>query len=120
MGTGRRLKAFNPEIQLISLQPDCEDHNLEGWKHLPTAKMPSIYDDSLADDTMLVNTEEAYKMIANISLHEGLLVSPSSAANLVGAIKLAETLDYGTVVTVFTDNASKYSAVIDEVATNYL
>lgn len=120
MGTGRRLKAFNPDIQLVSLQPDHSEHNLEGWKHLATAKIPSIYDDSLADDTLFVNTEEAYKMIADISLHEGLLVSPSSAANLVGAIKLAETLDNGIVVTVFTDNAAKYSQVIDEVAAQYL
>jgi len=120
MGTGRRLKAFDPDIQLISLQPDSPDHNLEGWKHLATAKMPAIYDDTVADGTMFVNTENAYRMIAQLSLQEGLLVSPSSAANLVGAIKVAEQLEQGTVVTVFTDNASKYSEVIDEVMTNYM
>ena len=40
VGTGRRLKEFNPEIQLISFQPDSAMHGLEGWKHLETAIVP--------------------------------------------------------------------------------
>jgi len=113
MGTGRRLKDFDPSIQLISLQPDSPDHKLEGWKHLATQTVPPIYDDSLADGNQFVNTGEAYKMINRMAKEEGLLISPSSAANLVGAIKIAEEIDYGVIVTVFTDNYAKYSAVYD-------
>ncbi len=120
VGTGRRLKEFDPDIQLISLQPDSADHCLEGWKHLATQTIPRIYDSELADGTEFVNTEDAYKMIADFSRYEGLLISPSSAANLVGAIKIAEKLDYGVIATVFTDNAAKYSAAIDESARRYL
>lgn len=119
MGTGRRLKEFDPDIQIISLQPDSPDHKLEGWKHLATQSIPSIYDPNLADGTEFVSTESAYEMIVKMSKHEGLLISPSSAANLVGAIKIAEKLETGCVVTVFTDNASKYSAVIDDAAAKY-
>ncbi len=116
VGTGRRLKEFDPNIQLVSLQPDSPDHKLEGWKHLATATVPSIYDPNLADSTRFVNTADAYDMITRFSKEEGLLISPSSAANMVGAIRLAEEIDQGVIVTVFTDNAAKYSAVIGGLA----
>ncbi len=119
MGTGRRLKEFDPNIQIISLQPDSPDHQLEGWKHLATQSIPSIYDPNVADGTEFVSTENAYQMIADMAKHEGLLISPSSAANLCGAIKIAEKLDSGVVVTVFTDNAAKYSSVIDTIDKKY-
>ncbi len=119
MGTGRRLKEFDPNVQLISLQPDSPDHKLEGWKHLATQSIPSIYDDKLADGTEFVSCDDAYKMIADFAKYEGLLISPSSAANLVGALKIAERIDHGCVVTVFTDNAAKYSSVVDEIASKH-
>jgi len=119
VGTGRRLKAFDSNIQLVSLQPDDPEHKLEGWKHLASSTIPEIYDPELADETIYVNTEAAYKMIADVARYEGMLISPSSAANLVGSIELAEKLDRGVVVTVFTDNYAKYGAVYDEVAAKY-
>src|SRR6185295_659716 len=59
VGTGRRLRQFNPAIKLISFQPDSPFHGLEGLKHLPSALVPKIYDPSLADDDMNVCTEDA-------------------------------------------------------------
>ncbi len=55
IGTGRRLKELNPGIHLTSLQPDSALHGLEGWKHLETAVVPTIYDSSLADDNLEVS-----------------------------------------------------------------
>ncbi|GAB4491710.1 MAG: cysteine synthase family protein [Saprospiraceae bacterium] len=111
-GTGRRLKEFNPEIQLIALQPDSALHGLEGWKHLETAVVPGIYDENLADEFLEIDTAEAYEIIKAAKQHEGLLLSPSSAANLAGAIKVAEKLETGTVFTILPDNADKYGEVI--------
>src|SRR5262249_911794 len=48
MGTGRRLREFNPAIRLISLQPDSPMHGMEGWKHMATSIQPAIYDESFA------------------------------------------------------------------------
>jgi S-sulfo-L-cysteine synthase (O-acetyl-L-serine-dependent) len=115
VGTGRRLKEFNPEIQLISFQPDSALHGLEGWKHLETAIVPTIYDPSVADKNIEVSTEEAYEMIRAAKKHEGLLLSPSSAANIAGALKVIDEMDEGVVVTVLPDNADKYSEVIKRV-----
>jgi S-sulfo-L-cysteine synthase (O-acetyl-L-serine-dependent) len=107
-GTARRLKENNPGIEVISLQPDFAMHALEGWKHLETAKVPKIYDPTLADRNLEVSTEEAYALIKELARKDGLLLSPSSAANLVGAIRVAKELDSGVVVTVFPDHGSNY------------
>jgi cysteine synthase B len=114
-GTGRRLKEFNPDIQLISLQPDSAMHGLEGWKHLETAIVPRIYDASVAEKNIEVSTEEAYEMIKAVKEHEGFLLSPSSAANIAGALKVIDEIDQGVVVTVLPDNADKYSEVIKRI-----
>ncbi|HET6253075.1 MAG TPA: PLP-dependent cysteine synthase family protein [Puia sp.] len=112
VGTGRRLRELQPAIRLISLQPDHALHGLEGWKHLETAVVPAIYDPSVADANEEVSTEEAYTLIKEAWHTEGLLLSPSSAANLAGAIRIARDLEHGTIVTVLPDNADKYSEVI--------
>jgi S-sulfo-L-cysteine synthase (O-acetyl-L-serine-dependent) len=115
MGTGKRLKKMFPSIQLVSLQPDIALHGLEGWKHLETAAVPGIYDPDLADRNLEIATEEAYEIIRLAGLKEGLLLSPSSAANLAGAIRVAEGLDEGNIVTIFPDNADKYSEIINKI-----
>ena len=111
-GTGRRLKELNPAIHLTSLQPDSALHGLEGWKHLETAVVPAIYDPLVADENFEVSTDEAYEMLKAVAKYEGIVLSPSSAANIAGAIRVAEKLEKGTVVTVLPDNADKYSEVI--------
>ena len=115
VGTGRRLKEINAHTRLISLQPDTALHGLEGWKHLDTAVVPKIYDSSIADENLEISTEEAYEIVVKAYKEEGLLLSPSSAANLVGAIRVAKEIDSGVIVTVFPDNADKYSEVVKKI-----
>ena len=115
VGTGRRLRELKPEIRLISLQPDAALHGLEGWKHLETAVVPEIYDPCVADVNEEVSTEEAYAMIRTAYKQEGLLLSPSAAANLVGTIRIAKRLEEGVLVTVLPDNADKYSEIIQKI-----
>ena len=111
VGSTRRLKERNPEIRCISLQPDASFHGLEGWKHMETAIRPAIYDDRLADENLPISTEEAYRMVKRLAREEGLLVSPSSAAALLGCFHLAARIpkqQQAVIVTVFADSASKY------------
>jgi S-sulfo-L-cysteine synthase (O-acetyl-L-serine-dependent) len=111
VGTTRRLRELNPEIRCVSLQPDSSFHGLEGWKHMPTALRPTIYDDTLADENIGVKTEEAYRMVKRLAREEGLLVSPSSAAALVGSFVVARGVperEHAVIVTVFPDSAAKY------------
>src|SRR5215467_8806766 len=111
VGTTRRLKELNPEIRCVSLQPDASFHGLEGWKHMETAIRPAIYDDQLADEDLPVSTEKAYQLTKRLAREEGLLVSPSAAAALLGCFAVAERIPkhhHAVIVTVFADSASKY------------
>jgi S-sulfo-L-cysteine synthase (O-acetyl-L-serine-dependent) len=113
VGVTRRLKELNPSIRCISLQPDATFHGLEGWKHMETALRPAIYDDTLADENLEIGTEAAYSMVKRIAREEGLLVSPSAAAALLGCFRVAKGLapnERAVIVTVFADSASKYLA----------
>src|SRR5690625_1319221 len=113
-GTGRFLKKYKEDIRLIALQPDLAMHGLEGWKHLETAHTPDIYDASVADEVRRVSTERAHQLIRQTAEKEGLLISPSSSANLAGALALAEELEEGTIVTVFPDDISKYGEIMNQ------
>ncbi len=111
VGTTRRLKELNPAIRCVSLQPDASFHGLEGWKHMETAIRPAIYDDKLADENLEVSTEEAYRLVKRLAREEGLLVSPSAAAALLGCFAIAACLPKkrnAVIVTVFADSAAKY------------
>ena len=57
MGTTRRLKELNPAIQCISMQPDSPFNGFEGLKHMATAIVPPIYDATLADANIFMETE---------------------------------------------------------------
>jgi cysteine synthase B len=114
VGTTRRLKALNPAIRAIALQPDSPFNGLEGLKHLPSAITPDIYDATLADEVRGIHTEAAYAMVRRLAREEGLLVGISSGAALVGALQVAEDLaasgQPGRIVTIFPDNGMKYLA----------
>jgi len=111
VGTTRRLRELNSRIRCISLQPDSSFHGLEGWKHMPTAIRPAIYDETLADENIEVRTEEAYRLVKRLASEEGLLVSPSSAAALYGCFLAAKQIpasERAVMVMVFPDSAAKY------------
>ena len=111
IGTTRRLKELNPAIRCISLQPDAAFHGLEGWKHMPTAIVPPIYDASLADANLTIGTEDAYRFVKRAAREEGLLLSPSAAAALEGCFHVAASLkpdERAVMVTIFPDSGTKY------------
>ena len=108
MGVGRRLREFSPKIRLISMQPASGFHGLEGLKHMPTAIVPGIYDPTLADENLNIETEEAYAMVKRLALEEGLLVGISSGANVAVAMNVAAKMGSGMIVTILCDGADKY------------
>ncbi|HMD31094.1 MAG TPA: cysteine synthase family protein, partial [Candidatus Acidoferrales bacterium] len=111
VGTARRLKERNPAIRCTSLQPDGPFHGLEGWKHMPTAIVPDIYDAKVADENLEMRAEDAYRLVKRMAREEGLLVSPSAAAALAGCFRVAASLPRGeraVIVTIFPDSGDKY------------
>lgn len=108
IGAGRRLREFNPEIRLISMQPDSPYHGLEGMKHMPTAIVPGIYDPGLADEEMEIATEDAYEMARKLAKVEGWFVGISAAANTLAALEVARKIERGVIVTILCDGGGRY------------
>lgn len=109
IGTSRGLKNFNPKIQCVSMQPASPLHGLEGMKHLETAIVPGIYDETVADETTEVETEDAQEMTRRLAREEGLFVGISSGANVFAALELAKQLkEKSVIVTILCDGGGKY------------
>ena len=107
-GTTRRLKELNPAIRCYACQPDSPFNGIEGWKHMESSIKPGIYDESLADGNLSARTEDAYAMARFLARNEGLFVGISSAASVVTAVRLAQTLEVAVVVTIMPDSGLKY------------
>jgi len=111
MGTVRRLKALNPALVAVAVQPDAQAHRLAGLKHMKTALVPGIYDPALADLQVEVGSDEAEAMTRRLALEEGVLAGPSTGANLAAVLRLAPSLPAGAVVvTVLFDSGTRYLA----------
>ncbi len=108
IGTGRRLKEYNPDIKIFGVQPDSGFHGIEGLKHIETAIRPGIYEESVLDGTFFVKTEDAYWMAIRLAKEEGLLAGPSSGAAFRASLKLAESIDSGVIVTILPDGGDRY------------
>ena len=112
VGTSRRLKRDIPGVQCISAQPSTGLHGIEGTKHMATAIVPRIYDPALADRNILIETEDAYKMVRRLAREEGVLVGISAGGNVQAALQLAAELHAegrkAVIVTILCDGADKY------------
>jgi cysteine synthase B len=108
VGTARRLRERRSAIRCIAVQPDSPYHGLEGMKHLPSARVPAIWDPSLADETLEVSTEVAQEMVLRLARAEGLLAGMSSGAVLVAARRVMRRDGPGVYVVVLPDSGLKY------------
>jgi len=107
-GTGRYLKAYDPSIRLIGVQPSEPMNGIEGVKHLPTSRVPDIYDDNLVDEFVYIQAPKAHAMARRLAREEGLLVGVSAAAAAHAAFETASSLENGSVVMIFPDSGVKY------------
>jgi S-sulfo-L-cysteine synthase (O-acetyl-L-serine-dependent) len=108
VGTSTRLKELNPDIKVVSFEPDSPFHGLEGMKHMATAIVPGIYDEALADVQVTADTEASQAIVRALARHEGWLAGPSGGAAVLASLQLAKKLDTGVIVTVMPDGGSRY------------
>jgi len=106
MGTGKKLKELNPEIQVIAVEPDQPFHGIEGLKHIASSIKPKIFDEKFPDQTIFVKTEEAQKEVLRLAREEGIFVGTSSGAASVAAKSYASPSNQ--VVAIFADQGSRY------------
>lgn len=107
MGVGTGLKENNPGIKIVCAHP-VKGHYIQGLKNMEEAIVPSIYDPTLIDETMMIETEEAFDITRKIISNEGIFAGMSSGAAMLAAIRLAEKIRFGTIVVIFPDRGEKY------------
>jgi len=112
MGVTRRLRQDLPGAKCYSAQPSSGFHGLEGLKHMATAIVPGIYDETLADGNVWLETEDAYRMVRRLAREEGVLVGISSGANVNAALQIGREVHRegkrAVIVTMLCDKADKY------------
>jgi len=107
MGVGMMLRERNPSVKIIEAQP-VEGHYIQGLKSLAEAIVPEIYDINEIDESVLIDTEEAYEMSRRLVREEGMFVGMSSGAAMLAALKKIESLSGGVMVVIMPDRGEKY------------
>jgi len=107
-GVGRRLKDYNPDIQVYSIAPE-RFPGIEGLKPLgdPEDIVPEILDETVIDNYIPTSIENAHDMCSRLA-RRGWFVGTSSGGYLYGAYKLAQEIQEGVIVTVFNDIGERY------------
>jgi cysteine synthase B len=107
MGTGRRLKEYNPEIKVIAAAPQPADQ-IQGLRSLEEGFVPPILDLSLLDGRIMLKGEESFRMAAELLRKESVFAGVSSGAVLATALHVAQRLDSANIVCLFADGGWKY------------
>jgi len=107
MGVGKTLKENNPKIKIVCAHP-VKGHYIQGLKNMEEAIVPEIYDPSMIDETVMIETDEAFAMTRRIVREEGIFAGMSSGAALIAAIDIARRINRGNIVAIFPDRGEKY------------
>jgi S-sulfo-L-cysteine synthase (O-acetyl-L-serine-dependent) len=107
MGVSKVLKEHNPQIKIVCAHP-VKGHYIQGLKNMEEAIVPSIYDPSQIDITIMVETEAAYEMTRQVVSQEGIFVGMSSGAAMYATIEITKQIKSGTIVVIFPDRGEKY------------
>jgi cysteine synthase len=107
MGTGKRLKEFNPAIEVIAAAP-APDDRIQGLRSLEEGFVPPILDLTRLDGRIQIGAEESFKLTADLLRKEGIFAGVSSGAVLAAALRVSERVDEGNIVCLFADGGWKY------------
>ncbi|OPX87575.1 MAG: Cysteine synthase B [Pelotomaculum sp. PtaB.Bin104] len=107
MGTGRYLKEQQPGIRIIGVEP-MVGHTIQGLKNMEEAIVPMIYQPDLLDEKLNIEDDEAFETARMLATREGIFAGMSSGAAVAGAIKVANSMEAGTIVTILPDRGDRY------------
>ncbi|MGB0141654.1 MAG: cysteine synthase CysM [Luminiphilus sp.] len=107
MGVSSFLKAKNPEIQIVGLQP-IEGSQIPGIRRWPEAYRPKIFDAAAVDRVVDVSQLTAEETMRRMAREEGIFAGVSSGASIATAIEIAESQDNVTVVAIVCDRGDRY------------
>lgn len=106
-GVGRRLKRYNPKIQIIAAEPHAGDL-VQGLRSLEEGFIPPVLDLDVLDRKIMVRGEDGIKYARELAQREGIFAGLSSGAALGVAIRVSERLEQANIVVLFADGGWKY------------
>ena len=107
MGAGRRLREANPNVRIIGVEPRLGDR-LQGLRSLSEGFASPLLDINQLDGRFLVDSASALSTAHAVVRSEGIVAGVSSGACLHAALRVAERMDRGNIVVMFSDGGWKY------------
>lgn len=107
MGTSTYLKEQNKGVQIVGVQP-TEGSRIPGIRRWSQEYLPKIFDATKVDTVIEVSQIEAEQMAKRLAKEEGIFSGVSSGGAATAAIKLANTLESGTIVSIVCDRGDRY------------
>ena len=107
MGTSTFLKEQNSNIQIVGAQP-TDGSSIPGIRKWPKEYLPSIFNAEKVDQVIEVSQDEATIMAKRLAKEEGVFAGMSSGGSVCAALKLAETIESGTIVAIICDRGDRY------------
>jgi S-sulfo-L-cysteine synthase (O-acetyl-L-serine-dependent) len=107
MGVGKYLKSVKPSAQIVGVEP-VMGHTIQGLKNMTESMMPGIYHPEQLDRKEMVADGEAFETTRLLATREGLFVGTSAGAAVAVALRLAGTIDHGTIVVILPDRGDRY------------
>ncbi|HTF83835.1 MAG TPA: cysteine synthase CysM [Cellvibrio sp.] len=107
MGASRYLKARNPAIRIIGLQP-AEGASIPGIRRWPEAYLPKIYDKSRVDEIVSMSQQEAEDTMRDLARKEGIFCGVSSGGAVAAALRLSQQIDDAVIVAIVCDRGDRY------------
>ena len=104
LGAAVRIVAVEPASSAVLSGRRSGNHRIQG---IGAGFVPSILDRAILDEIITVTDVAADRMARRIAREEGLLVGPSSGANVHAAVEVARRIK-GTIVTVLADSGERY------------
>lgn len=107
MGTSTYLKEKNKHIKIVGVQP-VDDASIPGIRKWPEKYLPKIFDARKVDEIIEVGEDEAIVMTKRLAKEEGIFSGMSSGGATAAALRLADRLESGTIVSVICDRGDRY------------
>src|ERR1700716_442024 len=105
VGVSRTLRPKG--VRIVAVQPDDALHGIEGWKHMPTAIRPLIWDEAVADEHRTIGTDAAIATAPRLARDEGIFSGPSGGGAVAAAVEIARE-HQGMVVALLADGGERY------------
>ena len=106
-GSARRLKEYNPAIRIVAAEPQ-QGEGVQGLRSLEDGFVPPVLDQALLDAIILVSSSDAILRTRQLKDQEGIFAGPSCGASLHAALRVAESMERGNIVTILADGGWKY------------